>query len=398
MTMRQKYQQFFTPKKYSQVIINLLDDFKPNKIIDLAMGEGSLLIEAKEKWSEAQYYGNDIDKKCCKKLRENYNDIHTFNYNIFLNASIINLKKEIDSVDLCIGNPPFYKIILDDEIKILLKEFNLHHLCYSEHISSEVPFILQCFKILKKNGVLALILPDGFFTNNCLKSFREFIVSNYQIAKVFELPSNIFEYTKAKTHIIILENKEPISSIIKLYAYNEQNIVITKEDAIRRMDYSYYKELDTDSKETKALETFNNIELFRGRPKYKLNNIEKKYILHTTDFKLRKGLFRNRLKSINKIQEYEGRIAQKGDIVLARVGSSCLGNIGIVETGYFVITDCVFVIRIKDANFRKIVYHALKSEIGQKWIQTHAKGVAARHITLEEVLKFPINKKVINGI
>ncbi len=397
MTMRQKYQQFFTPKKYSQVIINLLSDFNPSKVIDLAMGEGSLLIEAKEHWDDAQYYGNDIDKKCCKKLIENYSDIRTFNYDIFLNSSIDNIKNKIGNVDLCIGNPPFYKIILDEEIKILLKEFNLDNLCHSENISSEVPFILQCLKILKKDGVLALILPDGFFTNNSLQFFRKFILSDYKINKILELPSNIFEHTKAKTHIMVLENRKPTNSIINLYAYNEKSIVITKENAIKRMDYSYYKELDMDAEETNDLETF-DIELFRGKPKYKLNNVDRTYVLHTTDFKPRKGLFKNRLKSSKKIQEYEGRIAKKGDIVLARVGSSCLGNIGIVETGYFVITDCVFIIRIKNETLRKVVYHSLKSEMGQTWIHSHAKGVAARHITLEEIAKFPINTKVINGI
>ena len=88
MTMRQKYQQFFTPKKYSQVIISLLEDLKPNKIIDLAMGEGSLLIEAREKWAEAEYYGNDIDEKCCKQLIKNYRDINIFNHDIFLVFSV----------------------------------------------------------------------------------------------------------------------------------------------------------------------------------------------------------------------------------------------------------------------------------------------------------------------
>ena len=397
MTMRQKYQQFFTPKKYSQVIINLLEDFKPNKIIDLAMGEGSLLIEAREKWAEAEYYGNDIDEKCCKQLIKNYRDINIFNHDIFLNSSIENIKKKIDNVDLCIGNPPFYKIILDNEIKTLLKEFKLEDVCKSEYISSEVPFILQCLRIVKKDGILALILPDGFFTNNSLKYFREFIVSNYQIDKILELPENIFEHTKAKTHIMILKNEKPIESFVNLYAYNENSITINEVEAINRMDYSYYKSINNSYDGMYTLENL-GVELFRGRPKYKLDDIDKKHILHSTSFKLTKGIFSNQLKSINKIKKHEGKIAKKDDIVLVRVGSSCLGNIGMVETGYFVITDCIFVIRVKNNNLRNIIYHTLKSEIGRKWIQSHAKGVAARHITLEEVAKFPINKKDIDGI
>jgi len=75
-----------------------------------------------------------------KNVVKNYSDIRTFNYDIFLNSSIDNIKNKIGSVDLCIGNPPFYKIKLDDEIRILLKEFDLENSCHSDHISSEVPY------------------------------------------------------------------------------------------------------------------------------------------------------------------------------------------------------------------------------------------------------------------
>ena len=43
-----EFKQFFTPSKYSNIMINHLKMDEPIKVIDLAMGECSLLIEVLE--------------------------------------------------------------------------------------------------------------------------------------------------------------------------------------------------------------------------------------------------------------------------------------------------------------------------------------------------------------
>ena len=96
-------------------------------------------------------------------------------------------------------------------------------------------------RILKDDGVLSLILPDGFFVNKALIYFREFLIKNYNIQKVIELPKNIFKRTDAKTHILILKNNKSKSKEIKLINQETgENIKILKVEAIKRMDYSYY--------------------------------------------------------------------------------------------------------------------------------------------------------------
>ena len=71
------------------------------------------------------------------------------------------------------------------------------------------------------------------------------------------------------------------------------------------------------------------------------------------------------------------KLAIPGDIVVSRVGSYCIGKVGIVEKGYFVPTDCIFLIRIKDEVLRNKVFYQLKSDIGQSWIRANSKGVSA---------------------
>ncbi len=393
MTMARTFQQFFTPQKYSQVMINALEIQPPKRIIDLAMGEGSLLLEAMQRWENSSYYGNDIDPDCCQSISQEHSNLHCYNYDIFLNSSIGTLLDSIGKVDLCIGNPPFHLIRQDSNIKKILQEFKLAETYKSNFIPSEVPFILQNFKILKEDGTLALILPDGFFTNDYLKSFRQFLIKNYLIDKVIELPKNIFKKTEAKTHILILKNKKPTLSTICLSQVEGDNIQISFADAIKRMDYSYYYDQQS-LQDTEYLHTL-NVTFLRGKSKCLIEGISEKHILHTTNFN-KSNLFKNNLKTINKLKDYQNKIAIPGDIIVSRVGSNCIGRIGLVQKGYFIATDCIFIIRTEDIKLREVIYNALTSHEGQAWIQSHAKGVAARHITLQEIKKFPIFSKKNN--
>ena len=392
MTMARTFQQFFTPQKYSEVMIDALKIEPPKKIIDLAMGEGSLLLEAMKKWSEATYYGNDIDPNCCQITSQKYPWLNCYNYDIFLNSSIDTLLHKVGKVDLCIANPPFHLVRQSTDIKKNLKDFSLEKFYKSKFIPSEIPFILQCLKILHPNGTLAIILPDGFFTNTSLGYFREFLVKNYAIEKVIELPEKIFKKTDAKTHIIIIKNSSSRKSKLNLFCVSHQNkISITFSQAIKRMDYGHYYNLKS-LKNHKVLSDL-DVYIFRGKSKYLINKIDNKYILHTTGF-LDNPFFKNRLKTDKLLLSYENHIAIPGDIVFARVGTNVIGKVGIVKQGYFIVTDCIFVLRTSNKTLRADIYNSLISDFGQQWIQAHLKGVAAKHITLNDIKKFPILENI----
>lgn len=52
INMTKVLKQFFYLQKYSQIMIENLNITSPKKIIDLSMGEGSLLIEAMRLWGK----------------------------------------------------------------------------------------------------------------------------------------------------------------------------------------------------------------------------------------------------------------------------------------------------------------------------------------------------------
>ncbi len=387
MTMAATFKQFFTPAKYSQILINELNISSPEKIIDLAIGEGALLIEAKKRWDLSHYYGNDIDLYCCKKITTLCPNLHCTNFDVLKYNTINKISSITGKVDLCLGNPPFHKIKKDKDIDRLLAEFDLQKYNKGKYIPSEIPFILQNLKILKDNGTLALILPDGFFTNESLAYFRKFLFFNYHIEKIVELPSNIFKNTPAKTHIMILKKSFQNQNYnIILSNLDGKKIKISTDEAITRSDFSF-NYINNQILPKKAKKLKDVAEIFRGKSKYMLNEVPNRHILHTTS--LKKDTVSNSLQSSSKLTKYSTKIARAGDIVLARVGTSVIGKISIVEKGYFVPTDCVIIIRAK-MDFRSIIFRFLSSEEGQKMIHACAKGVAAKHITLSDVENFPI--------
>lgn len=385
-----EFKQFFTPSKYSNIMINHLKMDEPIKVIDLAMGECSLLIEAKKKWASSEFFGNDIDPECCLKIEKQLLNIKYFNKDIFEFDAINNILENVGKVDLCLGNPPFYIIEQNDDTKKILSLFNLSSYNRGKKIPAEIIFILQCLRVLKDDGVLSLILPDGFFVNKALVYFREFLIKNYNIQKVIELPKNIFKRTDAKTHILILKNNKSKSKEIKLINQETgENIKILNSEAIIRMDYSYYY-CSKKSENYKTLSDY-DIEFIRGKSKYLINELKDSYLLHTTNFR-KTNSFKSNLKTVKKLSKYSSKVAIPNDIIVARVGSNCIGKIGMVESGYFLATDCVFIIRIKEKRLREYVYKSLLSNEGQDWIKSNSKGVAARHITLEDIKKFPLFK------
>ena len=239
--------------------------------------------------------------------------------------------------------------------------------------------------------IIALILPNGFFVNTFLKKFREFLLNNYYIEKVIDLPERIFNNTDAKTHILILHNKPVENTYITLTSVtNTKKINISHTEAIHRMDYNYY--FHATQRQTNTSIADLDVMIFRGKAKYQLTDVSPQHILHTTNFS-KGNEFSNRLHSAKRLFKYQDRLAVPGDIILSRVGSHSIGNVGIVNKGFFVATDCVFVIRVKDIILRKQIFTQLRSSEGNTWIKANAKGVAAQHITLEDIKKFPILKE-----
>lgn len=68
----------------------------------------------------------------------------------------------------------------------------------------------NCFRALKENGRMAIIVPEGFLSNTNDKSYedvRQFLLDNSNLRNVVSLPRGAFEpYNRAKTNILYFTN------------------------------------------------------------------------------------------------------------------------------------------------------------------------------------------------
>lgn len=384
MTKNVTLNQFFTPSEISTRLVNESFQENPKIIADFASGEGSLLLAAQEKWPLAHLIANDIDASCVDLLHTNLNNKTLYNMDFLSKNFVEKTLTSYHDVDLCIGNPPFQMVENSSISKRLLFSSGLSKYANFKSIPIEILFVLMCFAVTRKGGEIILILPDGLVSGEKWKQFRSFLFDGNHVRKCIELPSGSFTLTEAKTHILIIQ-KDTRSDYTLLSSLNSDTIKITRDEAIERFDFSYYKSTNKNSMQKRELE---NIKIIRGKSLQK-SLFSDPHVLHTT--KLSQGL--TIFKAVNipfDKSKYNSSlaIAEKGDIVLPRVGTRCLGRVGFIESGTFVVSDSLFVIKTRHIQIQKKILAFLQSSSGKELLISISKGVAARHITLFDLERF----------
>jgi hypothetical protein len=84
----------------------------------------------------------------------------------------------------------------------------------------------------------------------------------------------------------------------------------------------------------------------------------------------------------------------KGDVVVPRVGTRCLGKVGIIRNGSFSITDCVFVIKASEYECGEMVAAALKSKFGVDWIKSISRHWSAVH-NIKHYKNYPCDNNIM---
>lgn len=224
--------QFFTPRNVVKMCVDILDPKPGERVIDPACGSGGFLVEVLSHLKEREHFCDvyGIDKeidlvKICKAYMSIIGDGHA---NIFCADSLYpeswpeSMKEKIkdESFDVVITNPPFgAKIFIED--KDILKNYKLgrkwvkdkfNNWKITNSISKQVPqilFIERCLQLLKPNGRMAIVLPDGIFGNPSDRYVWEFILKNARILAIISLPPETFlPSTHTKTSVLFLEKTQ----------------------------------------------------------------------------------------------------------------------------------------------------------------------------------------------
>ena len=233
MTTLNGYGVVYTPKALADFTAKLLlneistDSLKYNEsisVLDPACGEGILLDEFSREFhllykKTINCLGIDIEREVV-----NYNNKHFDNesFRFICKNTIIPSEKitasnywrhQIKELDFVIANPPWSseKVFSKTELKHAGYEFD------TGQYDSYVLFIELCLKLVKKDGLLAFIIPDSLFSGEN-KRLREHLVKNTQIKVIARLGEKLFPNVNRATSIIIVKNSNPtLESSTKCY-------------------------------------------------------------------------------------------------------------------------------------------------------------------------------------
>lgn len=210
--------QHFTPRTVVKFMIDMIDptekinsNFIP-KIIDPACGSGGFLIEAlmrmlkkadnlnlsneqKDIIKQESLFGSDINDRLVRVAKMNMS-LHGDGKGGIYQVNGLNGNDSINrhKYDFVITNPPFGTKTKDERI---LKKYTIKTKSSDNGVSGEILFVERCYNLLKDDGVLAILIPDGLINNKTTENVRKFINDNMEIDAIISLPDKTFKSANA---------------------------------------------------------------------------------------------------------------------------------------------------------------------------------------------------------
>jgi type I restriction-modification system DNA methylase subunit len=105
--------------------------------------------------------------------------------------------------DAIVGNPPYVRPHnLDDVTK---KYFWQHFRTFTHKSDLYCCFMENATRLLKTGGLFSYIVSQGWLRLNSFQELRRFILKNYRIRQLVELPYNVFAEAQVSTGIFVFE-------------------------------------------------------------------------------------------------------------------------------------------------------------------------------------------------
>lgn len=213
--------QYYTPKELVNFITEIIQIDSVKTFIDPCGGSGDFVVSLIKKGINQEL----------ENVKENayYFDIsqdavNIASLNMILNGDGRSNIEHIDSIesndkknehfDICVTNPPFGdKTIWSGDIN-KMKSYKIAKKG-NDFIARPlgVLFIERCINLLKKDGILAIVLPNGYLTNPSHRYVRDYLLKEGRIIGCISLPEDVFKKSDASGFTDILIFQKTITSI-----------------------------------------------------------------------------------------------------------------------------------------------------------------------------------------
>jgi len=211
--------QHFTPRQVVSFMTEMLEpssrltrDYFPT-IIDPACGSGGFLIKTLEemlikgqelgflndelaKIRRTTIYGSDLNERLVRVAKMNMSLHGDGKGGIYrLNGLDYNSPLDNQKYDYVLTNPPFGTKTKDKNIlkKYVLSPKNPP----TGGVNGEVLFVERCINLLKDEGKIGILIPDGLINNKTTRRVREFIMDNLEVDAIISLPDKTFKSANA---------------------------------------------------------------------------------------------------------------------------------------------------------------------------------------------------------
>jgi type I restriction enzyme M protein len=260
--------QFFTPVSVVKAMVDIAAPTSGCTVIDPAAGTGNFLIEA------FQFLQQRDQTRACKLIGlEKERDLQRVggafchlitrgHARILCRNSLSLLDSDPDQLlgtaDFVLTNPPFGANIKIKD-KGLLQAFSLGHSWhYSAHHGRffeqpkvavgqdpQILFVELCLKLLKPDGLMGIILPEGLFGNRGSQYVWDFVKDHCVIEYLIDCPRTTFQPgTDTKTNIVFLSRKKtkrqpsPLVAVAEHCGHDRRGRTITKGGQPFRDDFA----------------------------------------------------------------------------------------------------------------------------------------------------------------
>jgi type I restriction enzyme M protein len=394
--------RYYTSPDVSRALIERINVPKPNLLLELGSGSGALCAAAANRWQDARLVTVDTDVRASKPsgVRElSLASNHRHFVHDALDEDLPNkIGLHLGTVDVAVCNPPYIRPRWRADFGSILEDAGLSGALASLHdAGADLLFLAQNLRLLRREGKLGLILPDGLVTAERFSGVRHALLRQHLIEQVVQLPRGVFKGTEAQTYLAVLSKMagETDQLTLRQMDLNGQlsaAVDVPQELAAKRMDYTFHaresspRRLEGRHRPMHVGDALTDVirgsicsSEIRGFPNS---------VFHLSDFAKPAGEDAIRIvpkrftlsDRAAKAVSRNAHLARPGDILLARVGRNLQEGLALVVHGPCVISDCIFALRATEEH-RERLYRFLESDGGRRALATSAHGVAARFLS-----------------
>lgn len=400
--------RYYTSPEVSRSLIERINVPKPKLVLELGSGSGALCTAAATRWQDARLITVDTDRRTSKQQNGQRLAKPGQHSHFVQDALDQDLSSKIGlrlgTVDVAVCNPPYIRPRWRSDFGRILEDAGLSGALASLHdAGADLLFLAQNLRLLRRNGKLGLILPDGLVTAERFSGVRRALLRQHMIEQVVQLPRGVFKGTEAQTYLAVLSKMAGETDQLTLRQMGPDGqlstaIHVPQDLAAKRMDYTFHAQ-SSFAPDVQGSGKLMDVRLaltdvIRGSICSSAIEAFPTEVFHLGDFAEPTGEQAIRIvprrfalsERAARIASHTAHLAWPGDILVARVGRKLENRLALVVHGPVVISDCIFALRATDEH-RERLYRFFESDAGRLALATSAHGVAARFLSKQNLLE-----------